>query len=275
MTYKQIIKKLTPLLKDVTHIPQKEVEILLLSIIKQNNIWLHLNFEKECKCDKELEKLVQKRAIDYPLEYLTKRATFYGEQFFVSENVLIPRPETEILVEKTLQILSKENKTYNVVEVGVGSGIISTILAKELKDAKIIAVDINDDAINLAKKNFDYHKVDDKITLLKSDMFDNINLQSVDVVISNPPYIKNDFKLPKNVTYEPSNALFGGDDGDELLKHLIQKTYTNKIQYLFCEMGYDQKESIGKYLENFSCKFVEFYKDYSGFDRGFLVEFLY
>ncbi|HFU75611.1 MAG TPA: peptide chain release factor N(5)-glutamine methyltransferase [Arcobacter sp.] len=275
MTYRQIVKKLSSLLKEITHIPQKEVEILLLSIIKQNNIWLHMNYNEECMCEQELEKLVKKRATDYPLEYLTQRATFFGEQFYVTKNVLIPRPETELLVEKAIEILQGEEKPLKIIEIGIGSGIISTIIAKELDDVKIIAVDVNDDAINLAKRNIKYHQVDSKIEVLKSNLFENIKEMRIDVVISNPPYIKNDFKLPKNVTYEPSNALFGGDKGDELLKQIIDETYKRKIKYLFCEMGYDQKQPLEKYLSKFDTKFVTFYKDYSDFDRGFLVEFTY
>jgi len=273
MTYRQVVKNLTPLLKEITHIPQKEVEILLLSIVKQNPIWLHMNYNEDCTCDKELEKLVKKRATDYPLEYITKKASFYGEQFFVETNVLIPRPETELLVEKTIEILKPLNKPLKILEIGIGSGIISTMLAKELDDVSIIAVDINPDAIALAKKNFTYHKVENKITLVESNLFTNVNGMDFDVVISNPPYIKNDFVLPKNVTHEPSNALFGGEVGDEILKDIIDQTYNKKIPYLFCEMGYDQKERLGKYLSQFKTKFVEFYKDYSDFDRGFLVEF--
>ena len=275
MTYKQIVKNLTPLLKSITHIPQKEVEILLLSIVQQNPIWLHMNYNEECQCEKELEKLVKKRAQDYPLEYITKKASFYGEQFFVETNVLIPRPETELLVEKAIEILKTQNKPLKILEIGIGSGIISTILAKELDNIAITAVDINPDAISLAKKNFQYHQVEDTITLVESNLFTNIKDNDFDLVISNPPYIKNNFALPKNVTHEPSNALFGGEEGDEILKNIIDQTYERKIPYLFCEMGYDQKDRLGRYLAGFDTKFIEFYKDYSDFDRGFLVEFTY
>ena len=112
MTYEQIIKKYTPLLKEITHIPAKEVEILLLSILEKNPIWLHLNYKNECECEEVLSKLVKKRATDFPIEYLTNRASFYGESFIVKQNVLIPRPETEILVEKAEKVLKEiENPT--------------------------------------------------------------------------------------------------------------------------------------------------------------------
>jgi len=273
-TYKQIVKEYSRYLKEVTHIPQKEVEILILHLVQQNTIWLHLNYDKECdlEVEKNLEKLVQKRATNYPLEYITSRASFYGEVFHVRDGVLIPRPETEILVEKAEAIL-KEIKTPKVLEIGVGSGIISVMLAILIPEIEIIAVDINDKAIELAKSNAKKHKVEDKITFIKSDLFENVPNIAFDMVISNPPYIANDYKLPLNVKYEPSNALFGGSIGDELLKDIIIQTKQREIQYLLCEMGYDQKNPLSTFVkENISSyKSLEFYKDYDKFDRGFIL----
>jgi len=276
-TYKQIIKELAPLLREVTHIPQKEVEILILHLVGQNTIWLHLNYDKECTCQKELEKLVKKRATNYPLEYIAKRASFYGEVFEVADGVLIPRPETEILVEKAenlLRTIKEKQSNARVIEIGTGSGIISVMLAVLLDDIEIIAVDINDKALELAQRNAKKFGVEDKITFIKSDLYTNISDdEEFDLCISNPPYIANNYKLPLNVRYEPSNALFGGEAGDELLIDIINDTKQRGIPYLYCEMGYDQKKPLGKYMEQFSPKKVEFYKDFDKFDRGFTVEF--
>ena len=275
MTYKQIIKEYSKYLRDITHIPQKEVEILILHLVGQNTIWLHLNYDKECNCEKELEKLVKKRATNYPLEYITSRASFYGEVFNVSDGVLIPRPETEILVEKAEAIL-KNIKNPKVIEIGTGSGIISVMLAILIDNIEIIAVDINDKAIELASKNAKKHNVEHKITFVKSDLFTNIDDKlQFDMCISNPPYIASNYKLPKNVKYEPSNALFGGLVGDELLKDIITQSQQREIPYLLCEMGYDQKEPLTKYLDQFEIKNAEFYKDFDKFDRGFSIEFNY
>ncbi|MGB5866360.1 MAG: peptide chain release factor N(5)-glutamine methyltransferase [Arcobacteraceae bacterium] len=271
-TYKQIIKEYSRYLQEVTHIPQKEVEILILHLVQQNTIWLHLNYNKECSCEKELEKLVKKRATNYPLEYITSRASFYGEVFNVKDGVLIPRPETEILVEKAETIL-KEIKAPKILEIGVGSGIISVMLAMLIPDIEIIAVDINDKALELAKSNAKKHNVEDKITFIKSDLFTNVPDVKFDMVVSNPPYIADDYKLPANVKYEPSNALFGGNIGDELLKDIIVQTKEKEIKYLLCEMGYDQKTPLTNFIkENISSyKSLEFYKDYDKFDRGFTL----
>ncbi len=274
ISYKQLVKKHTSFLRDVTHIPQKEVEILLLHILDKNVIWLHINYNEICdiKVEKKLEQDVKKRATNYPLEYITCKASFYGETFIVQDGVLIPRPETEILVEKAETIL-KTISDPKVVEVGVGSGIISVMLALLIDSIEIIAVDINEKALELAKQNAIKHKVEHKITFIKSDIFSKVDIRNFDMCISNPPYIANNYKLPSNVKYEPSNALFGGDVGDELLKDIITATSANSIKYLLCEMGYDQKKTLGNFLEKFDTLSVEFYKDLDAFDRGFEVKF--
>ncbi len=273
MTIKEVIKEQSKKLKDVTHIPAKEVEILIMHILEKNVIWFHLNYHQNFEKLDELKKLVNKRATNYPLEYITNKASFYGENFITCEGVLIPRPETEILVEKAVEILNKlPKKPLKVLEIGVGSGVISVMLALLIEDISIIGVDINEKALDLATKNATKHNMQDKIEFIKSDLFENV-VGDFDMIISNPPYIANDYKLPSNVKFEPSNALFGGDIGDELLKDIINQTSIRKIPYLLCEMGYDQKEPLSKFLKNFATKSVEFYKDYASFDRGFVVEF--
>ncbi len=274
ITYKQLVKKYTSFLRDITHIPQKEVEILLLHILDKNVIWLHINYNEICdiKVEQKLEQYVKKRATSFPLEYITCKVSFYGETFIVQDGVLIPRPETEILVEKAETIL-KTISDPKVVEVGVGSGIISVMLALLIDDIEIIAVDINEQALDLAFQNAVKHNVQHKIAFIKSDIFNQVDVQDFDMCISNPPYIANSYKLPSNVKYEPSNALFGGDVGDELLKDIITATSKNNIKYLLCEMGYDQKKPLGGFLEKFDTLKIDFYKDLDAFDRGFEVKF--
>ncbi|AXX92425.1 protein-(glutamine-N5) methyltransferase, release factor-specific [Malaciobacter molluscorum LMG 25693] len=272
MTIKECVKKYSSLLKNTTHIPNKEVEILILHILQKNVIWLHLNYNETFDKEKELKKLVKKRATDYPLEYLTNKASFYGEIFEVATNVLIPRPETELLVEQAVEIL-KDIPNPRVIEIGTGSGIISVMLAKLIKNIKIVAVDINDDALTLASKNAKKHEVEDKITFIKSNLYENVDKEEFIMTISNPPYIANNYKLPKNVEFEPRNALFGGEIGDELLKAIIEQTYKKDIPYLLCEMGYDQKRPLEEYFKKFNIENYSFYKDYSKFDRGFVIKF--
>lgn len=272
MTIKQIVKKYSRDLKNITHIPQKEVEILVLHLLNKNVIWLHLNYNSEFTQENELKKLVEKRATNYPLEYIINKASFYGETFLVKEGVLIPRPETEILVENAYNIL-KDMKSPKILEIGIGSGIISVMLAKLIENIEVIGVDINDKALDLATQNAQKLEVSEKVNFIKSDLFENIKDINFDMVISNPPYIANNYKLPENVKYEPKNALFGGEVGDELLQDIIKETYDRKIPYLLCEMGYDQKEPLTKLIKTLDVESFSFYKDYSDFDRGFTVKF--
>ncbi|MBP6282329.1 protein-(glutamine-N5) methyltransferase [Arcobacter acticola] len=273
MTIKDTIRKYTNELKQVTHIPAKEVEILMLHLLGKNTIWLHLNYNEEFTKEKELEVLVKKRATNYPIEYIINKASFYGEMFIVKPGVLIPRPETEILVENALEILKDKKETIKMLEIGTGSGIISVMLAMLIENIKIIAVDINEKAIELAKENAIKHGVENKIEFRLSNLYENVNEDDIFMTISNPPYIANDYKLPTNVKYEPSNALFGGNIGDELLKDIIKDTNSKKIPYLLCEMGYDQKAPLENYFKEFNIDTYNFYKDYEKFDRGFTLKF--
>ena len=273
MTIKDTIRKYTNELKLVTHIPAKEVEILMLHLLEKNTIWLHLNYNNEFLKEKELANLVKKRATNYPLEYIINKASFYGEMFIVKEGVLIPRPETEFLLENALEILKDKKETQTILEIGTGSGIISVMLALLVPNIKIIAVDINEKALALAKENAIKHNVQDKIEFRLSNLYENVNEDDIFLCISNPPYIANDYKLSTNVKYEPSNALFGGNIGDELLKDIIKDTNSKKIPYLLCEMGYDQKAPLENYFKEFNIDTYNFYKDYEKFDRGFTLKF--
>jgi len=273
MTIKDTIRKYTNELKYVTHIPAKEVEILMLHLLGKNTIWLHLNYNEEFTMQKELEKLVKKRATDYPIEYIINKASFYGENFIVKEGVLIPRPETELLVENAVEILKNREDKVKVLEIGTGSGIISVMLAMLIKNIEIIAVDINEKALELAKQNAVKHDVEHKIDFRLSNLYENVNEDDIFMTISNPPYIANDYKLPSNVKYEPSNALFGGNIGDELLKGIIEETANRNIEFLLCEMGYDQKKPLEDYFKEFNIKSSSFYKDYEKFDRGFTLQY--
>ena len=273
MTIKDTIRKYTNELKYVTHIPAKEVEILMLHLLGKNTIWLHLNYNEEFTMQKELEKLVKKRATDYPIEYIINKASFYGENFIVKEGVLIPRPETELLVENAVEILKNKEDKVKVLEIGTGSGIISVMLAMLIKNIEIIAVDINEKALELAKQNAVKHEVEHKIDFRLSNLYENVNEDDIFMTISNPPYIANDYKLPSNVKYEPSNALFGGNIGDELLKGIIEETANRNIEFLLCEMGYDQKKPLEDYFKEFNIKSSSFYKDYEKFDRGFTLQY--
>ncbi|ASM36826.1 peptide chain release factor N(5)-glutamine methyltransferase [Campylobacter sputorum] len=210
-------------------------------------------------------KLIKRYANGEPLEYITNSCEFYGLNFFVKKGVLIPRFETEILIQKAINLLSNINSP-RICEIGFGSGIISIILAKNLKNASIIATDISKIALEVAICNAKTHGVN--VEFVNTSLLDGIS-GNFDFVISNPPYISNSYKLDKWVLNEPKEALIGGEIGDEIL-HKIIEISANRTNFLACEMGYDQKKSLQEKLIKFGFK-AEFYKDLAGFDRGFVA----
>ncbi len=265
---KAILKESSKRLREVAQSPYKEALALLANSLKKDTLWLMSHDEIVIDLPSDYLENIKKRENYCPLEYLLNIASFYSRDFYVDKRVLIPRPETEILVDTVISI-SKELTQPTIVEVGTGSGIISIILALHVDNAKIIAIDINDDALEVAKINAKKHGVSDKIEFRNSNVLNNVD-EDIDILVSNPPYIKKDEILEKNLSYEPDIALFGGDIGDEILKQLADETIKRNIKVLACEMGYDQKDKIENYLKKYNKK-AEFYKDLAGFYRGFLL----
>lgn len=279
--------------------------ISYLSGIKFDEIYANLeydfaHFDEFCK-------LLARFKNGEPLAYLTNRAEFFGLDFYVDESALIPREETEILVEKTAQIAlnlmdnkkpnlneiiatnlrdkicgeirqnleisndqaqsKKANQPIKICEIGCGSGIIAICLKLLLPSAQITALDISEKALILAQKNAS--KFATKITFLKSDLLSNIK-ENFDIIVSNPPYIARDYSLDLSVLKEPHIALFGGEIGDEILKKIVNLS-AKRAKFLCCEIGFDQKNSLD--LELKKCNFAaKFYKDLAGFDRGFIAK---
>lgn len=251
--------------------PARVAKALLTSYLGVKIEWIFLNLNRELEDAEGYFSLVSRFANHEPLEYITGEVGFYGLSFNVKKGVLIPRPETEILVEKSLDILSNLPARKDpplVAEIGTGSGIISICLALN-SSAKIIASDISDDALNLARENAAKFGVEDRIEFVKCAYLDQIYGQ-FDLLVSNPPYIAQDYELDKFVLNEPHEALFGGAAGDEILKNIILIAKNRGVKYLACEMGYDQKASLESVLELSGFE-AEFYRDLVGFDRGFVA----
>ena len=247
--------------------PARVAKALLMSYLGVKIEWIFLNLNRELEDADGYFALAKRFANHEPLEYITGEAGFYGLTFNVKKGVLIPRPETEILVERSLEILSNLPSRKGpplVAEIGVGSGIISICLALN-SSAKIIASDISDDALNLARQNAAKFGVEDRIEFVKCAYLDQI-YGRFDLLVSNPPYIAQDYKLDKFVLNEPHEALFGGAAGDEILKNIILVAKNRGVKYLACEMGYDQKASLESVLELSGFE-AEFYRDLAGFDR--------
>lgn len=251
--------------------PARVAKALLMRHLGVKIEWIFLNLNRELEDAEGFFALAKRFANHEPLEYITGEAGFYGLTFNVKKGVLIPRPETEILVEKSLEVLSNLPARKGpplVAEIGVGSGIISICLALN-SNAKIIASDISDDALNLARENAAKFGVEDRIEFVKCAYLDQI-YGRFDLLVSNPPYIAQDYRLDKFVLNEPHEALFGGAAGDEILKNIILIAKNRGVKYLACEMGYDQKASLESVLELSGFE-AEFYRDLVGFDRGFVA----
>lgn len=251
--------------------PARVAKVLLMRHLGVKIEWIFLNLNRELEDAEGFFALAKRFANHEPLEYITGAAGFYGLTFNVKKGVLIPRPETEILVEKSLEVLSNlpaRNEPPLVAEIGAGSGIISICLALN-SNAKIIASDISDDALNLARENAAKFGVEDRIEFVKCAYLDQI-YGCFDLLVSNPPYIARDYGLDKFVLNEPHEALFGGAAGDEILKNIILVAKNRGVKYLACEMGYDQRESMQSALK-FNGFEAEFYRDLAGFDRGFVA----
>ena len=266
---KEAIKEASKKLRDVAQNPQKEAMTLLAKALHVEPLWLFANENKELDIPELFWKNIKKRAEFYPLEYILQETSFYSKKFYTDERVLIPRPETELLIEK-VSSTCRAYENPRIVEIGTGSGIISVVLALLFPSAKITATDISKAAIEVAKLNAKRHKVQNKIEFINCNLLDKIE-GNIDILISNPPYIKDGEKLEKNLSYEPDLALFGGFRGDEILKQIIDEAIKRDVGTLACEMGYDQKERIKNYLKTYNLE-ADFYKDLAGLDRGFILQ---
>lgn len=273
MTIKEAIKYGSDLLKE-NKIEDYSIKVkILISFITGIKKDILINYEDVEILDNKLEIYIynlNKIIEGVPIQYITKKQEFMGLDFFVDENVLIPQPDTEILVEEVLKISKLYNKKINILDLCTGSGAIAVSLAKYIKDVNIIATDISKNAIEIAEKNAINNNVEDKIKFVVSDMFKNIE-NKFDIIVSNPPYIetKEIEKLSKEVKNEPIIALDGGNDGIKYYK-IIADNYNKFLNiggYLLLEMGYNQGESVSKLFKNSEIK-----KDLSGNNRVILVK---
>ena len=229
-------------------------ELLLSKVIKKDREFLLLNLDKELSQNEQdsFKKLILKRAKGKPLAYLTGIKSFWKHDFKVSEKVLIPRPDTEIIIEQVLKIY--KNRDYiNFLEVGVGSGCIALSILKEKKSFFATGVDLSQDCIEICGYNAKKLGIRNRIKLFKSDV-DNLIFRKYDLIISNPPYIKK-FDLNKLnrevIDYEPKMALDGGLEGLSVIRKVIKKSskLIKTHGKLILEIGHDQKELVKKMLK--------------------------
>ena len=274
MTIRETIRKGMIMLKNnnITE-PNIKARLIMQYVLNKPREYLMVYDNKTVMLRQEVNyfKAINKLCQGVPLQHITHRQEFMKMTFYVDENVLIPRQDTEVLVEEVIKIAKKIN-AKKFLDLCTGSGAIAVSLAKYIEGSNITAVDISKKALNVAKLNSKNNEVEDKITFVESDLFKNLKKEKYDMIVSNPPYIKKEIliKLDKEVQKEPRIALDGGYDGLDFYRKIINEAdeYLKFHGYLCFEIGYDQKEEVeelikeqGKYSDTY-CK-----KDFCDNDR--------
>ena len=238
--------------------------ILAEYILNFNRQEIIANLDKEVKEEQRVRYYLALIEIiqGMPIQYITNKQEFMKLDFYVDENVLIPQPDTEILVEKAIEE-AKKIENVEILDMCTGSGCIGISIAKNIENAKVTLVDISENVIEIAKKNALRNKVESQLTFIQSNMFEKVE-KKFDIIVSNPPYIKKeDIKLlPKDVQKEPKIALDGGTDGLVFYSRIAKSAYKHLRRggYLCLEIGYNQKLQVKKIIEgqkryiNFYCK---------------------
>ena len=250
-------------------------EIIISNILNVDRMMLFTKY-REIVSDNDIEKIreyLKKIAKDkLPLQYLLNEQEFYGRKFYVNKGVLIPRQDTEILVEKAINIVKdKKIETPKILDIGSGSGVIGITMALEIENSKVLGIDVSDVAIEISNKNREILKVKN-IKIVKSNLFENVSFKEFDMIISNPPYISRDeidVMSENTLTWEPEEALFAENEGLYFYNEICDKgyEYLQKEGYLLFEIGYKQGEKVKTIMEKKGYKEIEIIKDLQGLDR--------
>ena len=273
MNYQKILFEGVKSLKGKNIInPNLDVELILSKVLKINRSKILLNYENNLNI-KQVKKFyyyLSKRKKNEPMAYILGYKYFWKYKFFVNNSVLIPRPDTEHLIEESLNYIPS-NKSYKILDIGTGCGCIIISVLKERPECSGIAIDISSKALKVAKTNAKLHHLENKIKFLNIDI-DKFNTYKYDLIITNPPYIKDiEFKrLGDSVKlYEPKIALKGGLDGFEIIKKIIKKSsiLLKKNGKFIVEIAYNQKDECLKLLKMNGFFVNKICKDFSGKDR--------
>lgn len=252
-----------------------KAKILLAEVLGKEKEYLLIHDQEEIKDNDMLIFMswIERLEKEEPLQYILNKQEFMGLQFFVDENVLIPQPDTENLVEEVIMLsenIKTENDKIKILDMCTGSGAIAISLAKYLKKSLVYASDISIEALKIAEENATRNLT--SVVFFESDMFNNISSEfQFDIIVSNPPYIETEIvkTLSKEVQAEPIIALDGGEDGLKFYREIIKnaKDYLKVDGYLAFEIGYNQKHSVMDLLKENGYKNVYSKKDLSGNDR--------
>ncbi len=261
--------------------PRLDAEVLLADLLDMERIRLYVNFDYPLK-EKEIARyrqMIKSRARHIPVAYITGHKEFMSLDFDVNQNVLLPRPETEILVEYLIDYFQeKERKKVNIVEVGTGSGAIMVSLGYYLKEARILGVEIDAGALQVSRKNIKKYGLQNRLKLTKGDLLKPLikkGVDNVDLLVSNPPYISDEEMqgLPSEVKKEPYGALYGGKRGLDIYKKLIKQApqILKDRGMIAVEIGYRQADNVEKILRENNFEKIEVRKDYADKDRFILA----
>lgn len=270
----EVLKSATETLnKSGINKPRREASSLLASALDKDKTFLiaHPEYQLSSNEEKHFGKLLGRRAAREPFQYITGKQEFYGLDFIVSPDVLIPRPETEIIVENAVEIL-KDKINPRFCEVGVGSGCISVAVLNQIKTSSAIGLDISENALKIAAINAEKYSVADRLELKISDVFSNLKDENFDLIVSNPPYIpESDLEnLQSEVRgFEPHSALFAKKNGLEIIEKIVKESpgYLKANGMLLVEIGINQSETVEKMLSADIWKKIEFIKDLQGIPR--------
>ena len=250
-----------------------DAEALLLYLLGANRAWLMANGDDEIGAESasRYAELVKRRYRGEPIQYITGETEFYGLPFHVTPHVLIPRPETEHLVEQAIA-LARELAEPRIVDVGAGSGAIAVALAVHLADARITTIDVSADALAVARENAARNAVSEQVRFFQGDLLDPVAGEQFDLVVSNPPYVAEKDRESLSVEvreHEPAQALFAGQDGLDVYRRLIPAGYVALAPggTMLLEIGYGQAEGVRALLAGSGFKGIYFVPDLQGIAR--------
>ena len=272
MNIQSALKKVQSILINNNIISAKlDSEILMSKAIRKNKEFIILNLNKEIK-KRDLDifdNLIQERAKSKPIAQIIKKKDFWKYEFIVNNNVLIPRPDTEILIEQALKLVKNKNR-LQILDIGIGSGCILMSILKEKKNFIGTGIDISNKSLQISKVNGQKLRINNRLRLFKSNI-DNFNTGKYDLIVSNPPYIKKSILkcLEKDIGFEPKQALDGGLDGLSEIRKVINKSseLIKRSGHFIIEIGFDQKNKVKKILHDYGFYIKKTVKDLSNHDR--------
>jgi release factor glutamine methyltransferase len=252
---------------------RQDAEILLLDLLGKRKAWLMAHSEEELSGEQVTHyfKLIERRFNGEPIQYITGRAEFYGLPFRVTPDVLIPRPETEHLVEQALAFAARF-QAPRIVDVGTGSGAIAIALAHHLPNTAITAIDISAAALAIASRNAELNGVADRVRFVEGDLLGPVAGEQFDIVVSNPPYVPLADRASLDVEvrdHEPALALFAGGDGLDIYRRLIPAAFAALVSggFVALEIGYGQSAAIASLLAESGFDQIEFAPDLQDIPR--------